>query len=75
MTTVSASAGAYMDMYTEWFKAGILTNLGALGLILLLMYTPDNGKNVKQRLAYLLGFGFLSGNCISILSKCLNGVQ
>ncbi|XP_077300707.1 bax Inhibitor-1 [Arctopsyche grandis] len=61
MTSISASAGAFLDIYTDWFKAGFISNIGALGLIFMLMYTPDNGKNIKQRLAYLLGFGFLSG--------------
>jgi len=60
MTTVSAAAGAYVDI-ADWFKGGLLSTFGALGIIFLLMATPDNGKNTSQRLAYLLGFGFLTG--------------
>lgn len=29
--------------------------------MLMLIATPDNGKNTKQRLGYLLGFGVTSG--------------
>lgn len=48
-------------MYTEILQAGLLLSLGALGLLLALVCTPDNGKNQKIRLGYLLGFAFLSG--------------
>lgn len=69
MTTVAAAGGALTDMYTEWLNAGLLSSLGALGLVLLLMATPDDGKNTKQRLGYLLGFGFLTGMGLGPLLK------
>ncbi|XP_043462088.1 probable Bax inhibitor 1 [Leptopilina heterotoma] len=61
MSTVSAGVGAYVHMYTEILQAGLMSTLGALGLLFALLCTPDNGKNQKIRLGYLLGFTFLSG--------------
>ncbi|KAL6259457.1 hypothetical protein P5V15_009377 [Pogonomyrmex californicus] len=61
MSTVSAAAGAYVHMYTQLLQANFLTTIGTLGLLIALMTTPDNGKNHKMRLGYLLGFAFLSG--------------
>ncbi|XP_051155471.1 probable Bax inhibitor 1 [Leptopilina boulardi] len=61
MSTVSAGVGAYVHMYTEILQAGLMSTLGALGLLFALLCTPDNGKNQKLRLGYLLGFTFLSG--------------
>jgi len=48
-------------MYTQFLQANLLTTIGTLGLLIALMSTPDNGKNQKLRLGYLLGFAFLSG--------------
>lgn len=48
-------------MYTQLLQANLLTTFGTLGLLIALMTTPDNGKNQKLRLSYLLGFAFLSG--------------
>lgn len=61
LSTVSAAAGAYVHMYTYLLQAGLLSTLGALGLIFALVCTPDNGKNRSLRLGYLLGFAFLTG--------------
>lgn len=61
LSTVSAAAGAYVHMYTQFLQANLLTTIGTLGLLIALMSTPDNGKNQKLRLGYLLGFAFLSG--------------
>ena len=61
LSTVAAAIGAYVHLYTEIQKAGFLTAIGGLGLLIALMSTPDNGKNQKLRLGYLLGFAFLSG--------------
>ncbi|CAB3224612.1 unnamed protein product [Arctia plantaginis] len=60
MTCASAVAGVYVDMYT-WFQAGILSAIVGAGLMLMLIATPDNGKNTNLRLGYLLGFGLTSG--------------
>ncbi|KPJ06117.1 putative Bax inhibitor 1 [Papilio machaon] len=60
MTCVSASVGVFVDMYTS-FQAGFLSTILGIGLMLMLIATPDNGKNTKLRLGYLLGFGLTSG--------------
>ncbi|XP_034176690.1 bax Inhibitor-1 [Osmia lignaria lignaria] len=61
LSTLSAAAGAYIHLYTELLEANLLTTLGTFGLLFALISTPDNGKNQKLRLSYLLGFAFLSG--------------
>ena len=61
MSTLSATAGVYIHMYSELLQANLLTTLGTLGLLFALISTPDNGKNQKLRLSYLLGFAFFSG--------------
>lgn len=60
MTCGAASAGVYIDMYTR-FQAGLLSAIVGAGLMLMLIATPDNGKNTQLRLGYLLGFGLTSG--------------
>jgi len=61
MSTVSAAMGVYVNIVTQIVSAGLLTLLGSLGLLLLLLTTPDNGKNRHVRLGYLLGFAFCVG--------------
>lgn len=61
LSTLSAAAGAYVHLYTELLQANLLTTLGTFGLLFALISTPDNGKNQKLRLSYLLGFALLSG--------------
>lgn len=60
MTCAAASAGVYVDMYTR-FQAGLLSAIVGAGLMLMLIATPENGKNTSLRLGYLLGFGLTSG--------------
>ncbi|KAJ0180566.1 hypothetical protein K1T71_003970 [Dendrolimus kikuchii] len=60
MTSAAACVGVYIDMYT-WFQAGFLSAIIGAGLMLMLIATPDNGKNTGLRLGYLLGFGLTSG--------------
>jgi FtsH-binding integral membrane protein len=61
LSTVSAAVGAYVHMHTQLLQASLLTTIGSFGLLIALMSTPDNGKNQKLRLGYLLCFAFLSG--------------
>ncbi|KAK3932536.1 putative Bax inhibitor 1 [Frankliniella fusca] len=61
MSTISAAAGAYVHMFTQWMSGGLLTVLASTALIVLLLSTPDTGKNRQLRLSYLLGFAFFSG--------------
>ncbi|XP_076752485.1 bax Inhibitor-1 [Xylocopa sonorina] len=61
MSTMSAAAGAYVHIFSEFLSANLLTTIGTVVLLLALITTPDNGKNQKLRLSYLLGFAFLFG--------------
>ncbi|XP_034252449.1 probable Bax inhibitor 1 [Thrips palmi] len=61
MSTISAAVGAYVHMFTQWMSGGLLTVLASTGLILLLLATPDTGKNRQLRLSYLLGSAFFTG--------------
>jgi len=62
MTVASATAGAYVHLFTGILQGGgLLFALVSMGLALGLHFTPDNGKNRGQRMAMLLGFGFLTG--------------
>lgn len=42
---------------------GLLTGLGALGLMIWLMATPHSRETEEKRLAILAGFAFLTGMC------------
>lgn len=70
MTCAAACLGVYVDMHTA-LQAGFLSALAGAGLMLLLIATPDNGKNTNMRLCYLLGFGLTSGlrNIIILIEK------
>jgi len=61
LSTITAAVGVYVQLFTPFIRAGILTSLGGIGLMMILLNTPDNGKNKLLRLSYLLGFAFLSG--------------
>lgn len=74
MTCGSAVAGVYVDMYT-WFQAGILSAIVGAGLMLMLIATPDNGKNTNLRLGYLLGFGLTSGMSLSPLLEYVSFID
>ena len=67
--------GAYMHLYTEFLQANLLTTLGTFGLLFALISTPDNGKNKKLRLSYLLGFAFLSGLGLGPLFQLIMAVN
>lgn len=61
LSMIAAVIGAYVHMFTNILSAGILTALGATGLLLALMFTQDNGKNHSLRIGYLTGFAFFTG--------------
>ncbi|XP_019874165.1 probable Bax inhibitor 1 isoform X2 [Aethina tumida] len=62
MSTMAAAIGASIHLFTDILQAGFLTGIGSLVFFVLLMMTPDdNGKNMTQRVGYLLGFTTLSG--------------
>lgn len=66
MTCASAVVGVCVDIFTG-FHAGFLSAIIGAGLMLLLIATPDNGKNTTLRLSYLLGFGLTSGMLLNLL--------
>uniref|UniRef100_A0A8C0U1M3 Transmembrane BAX inhibitor motif containing 6 n=1 Tax=Cyanistes caeruleus TaxID=156563 RepID=A0A8C0U1M3_CYACU len=56
-----AAAGAYINVVTHLFQFGLLTGLGALGLMVWLTATPHNRETEQKRLGMLVGFAFLTG--------------
>ncbi|CAK1551996.1 unnamed protein product [Leptosia nina] len=71
MTCTAASVGACVDMFTK-FQAGFLSVIISAGLMLMLIATPDDGKNTKQRLGYLAGFGLTTGMSMGPMLKCVS---
>uniref|UniRef100_T1DEV9 Putative bax inhibitor n=1 Tax=Psorophora albipes TaxID=869069 RepID=T1DEV9_9DIPT len=65
-TCAAATAGAFIHLSGIW-EAGMLSGLISLGLVLGLIFTPDNGKNFNTRLALLLGFGAFTGHSMGLL--------
>lgn len=61
LSTLLAAAGAYVHIFTNILSAGLFSTLAAVGLLITLYCTPDNGKNMNMRLGYLLGFAFFTG--------------
>ena len=61
-STAVAALGAYIHIYTQVLSAVLLSALGGLSLLILLLVTPYDGKNMQLRLGYLLGFAFCSGH-------------
>lgn len=59
---MAAGVGASLHLFTDIFRDGLLSTLGALIFFGLLLATPDdNGKKLQLRIGYLLGFSTLSG--------------
>lgn len=61
IATAAAAGGAFTHLYSTILGAGLLTSLGAIGLLITLFSIPHDGKNQAKRLGVLTGFGFLSG--------------
>ncbi|NXH40418.1 BI1 inhibitor, partial [Dicaeum eximium] len=55
-----AAAGAYVNVVTHLFQFGLLTGLGALGLMVWLTATPHSRETEQKRLGMLVGFAFLT---------------
>jgi FtsH-binding integral membrane protein len=58
---LSAAVGGYVHLFTDILRGGFLSALVAIGFVIALYSTPDNGKNRSTRLWYLIGFAFASG--------------
>ena len=74
MANLMAVAGGYVHMYNTFIKAGIITVLGAFGMIILLIRTPY-GKNKFKRLLFLFFFAFFTGCNIGPLLDIAVGVN
>ncbi|NWI35518.1 BI1 inhibitor, partial [Picathartes gymnocephalus] len=68
-----AAAGAYINAVTHLFQFGLLTGLGALGLMVWLTATPHSRETEQKRLGMLVGFAFLTGiNLGPLLQMCIS---
>ncbi|XP_015279196.1 PREDICTED: bax inhibitor 1 [Gekko japonicus] len=70
-----AAAGAYINLVTQLVQFGLLTSLGALGLMIWLMATPHSRKTEQKRLGILSGFAFLSGVNLGPLLKMVIAIN
>jgi len=62
LSTMAAALGSSLHIYTDVMQAGMLSTIGAIVCFVLLMATADEqGKKLKQRMGYLLGFALLTG--------------
>jgi FtsH-binding integral membrane protein len=62
MSTMASALGASIHLFTDIMQAGFLSAIGAIAFFGLLMYSAnDEGKQITQRMCYLLGFSLLSG--------------
>ncbi|XP_058060399.1 bax inhibitor 1 [Anopheles bellator] len=65
-TCAAATVGSFIHLSGIW-QAGILSGLISLGLVLGLIFTPDNGKNLTQRFGMLMGVGVFTGHSLGLL--------
>lgn len=65
-TCTAATVGSLIHLSGIW-EAGMLSGLIALGLVLGLVFTPDNGKNFIQRFSMLMGLGTFTGHSLGLL--------
>lgn len=65
-TCVAATIGSLIHLQGIW-EAGMFSALVPLGLVLGLVFTPDNGKNFNTRLGMLLALGAFTGHSMGIM--------
>lgn len=65
-TCAAATIGALIHLQGIW-EAGMLSSLIPLGLVLGLVFTPDNGKNFNTRLGMLLALGAFMGHSMGLM--------
>nr|XP_027224316.1 probable Bax inhibitor 1 [Penaeus vannamei] len=61
LATIAASVGGYAHMFSTFISSGFMTFLSAIWVLILLIFTPYDGKNQLQRLSLLGIFAFLTG--------------
>ncbi|XP_050075458.1 bax inhibitor 1 [Anopheles maculipalpis] len=61
-----ATVGSLIHLSGIW-EAGLLSAIASLGLILGMVFTPDNGKNFVQRFCMLMGIGLFTGHSLGLL--------
>lgn len=65
-TCSMATVGSLIHLSGIW-EAGLLSAFVSLGLILGMVFTPDNGKNFVQRFSMLMGIGLFTGHSLGLL--------
>lgn len=65
-TCVAATAGSLVHLSGIW-EAGLLSAFISIGLVLGLIFNPDNGKNLVQRFSMLMGIGAFTGHSLGLL--------
>ena len=61
LASLAAAAGGYIYMFSTLLEAGLMTRLGAIGILIWLMMTPYNEKNQIKRLTLFGSLAFLIG--------------
>ncbi|XP_052893613.1 bax inhibitor 1 [Anopheles moucheti] len=65
-TCSMATVGSLIHLSGIW-EAGLLSAFASLGLILGMVFTPDNGKNLVTRFSMLMGIGLFTGHSLGLL--------
>lgn len=73
LALIVCACGGYLTLFTNILSANIVTILGALGVLLFLVFTPPSRENLPLRFGLLMGFALLSGvNMGPILEHAIN---
>jgi len=75
LSTLAAGIGGFVHLFVGILSGGFISSLLGLGCMIALMSTPDDGKNTKTRLSYLLAFAFLSGLGLGPLLEVVIAVE
>nr|XP_027224713.1 bax inhibitor 1-like [Penaeus vannamei] len=73
LATIAASVGGYAHMFSTFISSGFMTFLSAIWVLILLVFTPYDGKNQLQRLSLLALYApdghylYLRGTLMSVL--------
>lgn len=75
LSTLAAGVGGFVHLFTGILSGGFISSVLGLGCMIALMSTPDDGKNTKRRLSYLLAFAFLSGLGLGPLLEAVIAIE